>query len=46
MDNKIRNQLLAESKKREEELKDVNIEIEERAVSKKGPYRDWETTPK
>ena len=38
MDNKFRNQLLAESKKREEELKDVNLEIEERAVSKKGPF--------
>ena len=34
MDNKFRNQLLAESKKKEEELKDVNLEIEERAVSK------------
>lgn len=38
MENKFRNQLLAESKKREEELKDVNLEIEERAVSKKGPF--------
>ena len=38
MDNKFRNQLLAESKKREEELKGVNLEIEERAVSKKGPF--------
>lgn len=38
MDNKFRNQLLAESKKREEELKDVNLEIEERAVSKNGPF--------
>lgn len=38
MDNKFRNQLLAESKKREEELKSVNLEIEERAVSKKGPF--------
>lgn len=38
MDNKFRNQLLAESKKREEELKDVNLEIEERAVSEKGPF--------
>ena len=37
MDNKFRNQLLAESKKKEEELKGVNLEIEERAVSKKGP---------
>ena len=38
MDNKFRNQLLAESKKREEELKNVNLEIEERVVSKKGPF--------
>ena len=38
MDNKFRNQLLAENKKREEELKDVNLEIEERAVSKEGPF--------
>ena len=38
MDNKFRNQLLAESKQREEELKSVNLEIEERAVSEKGPF--------
>lgn len=38
MDNKFRNQLLAESKKEEETLKGVNLEIEERAVSKKGPF--------
>ena len=38
MENKFRNQLLTESKKREEELKDVNLEIEERAVSEKGPF--------
>ena len=38
MDNKFRNQLLAESKKSEEELKGVNLEIEERAVSKNGPF--------
>lgn len=38
MDNKFRNQLLAESKQREEELKEVNLEIEERAVSKNGPF--------
>ena len=38
MDNKFRKQLLTESKKREEELKDVNLEIEERAVSEKGPF--------
>lgn len=38
MDNKFRNQLLTESKKKEEELKGVNLEIEERAVSKNGPF--------
>lgn len=38
MDNKFRNQLLAESKQREEELEDVNLEIEEREVSKNGPF--------
>lgn len=38
MDNKFRNQLLAENKQKEEELKDVNLEIEERAVSEKGPF--------
>lgn len=38
MANKFRNQLLAESKKREEELKGVNLEIEERTTSKNGPF--------
>ena len=38
MDNKFRNQLLTENKQREEELKGVNLEIEERAVSEKGPF--------
>ena len=38
MDNKFRNQLLAESKQREEELKEVNLEIEEREVSENGPF--------
>ena len=38
MDKKFRNQLLTESKQREEELKGVNLEIEERAVSKNGPF--------
>lgn len=38
MNNKFRNQLLAESKTKEEELKGVNLEIEERTVSKKGPF--------
>lgn len=38
MDNKFRNQLLTENRQRKEELKDVNLEIEERAVSKNGPF--------
>ena len=38
MDNKFRDQLLTESKKREEELKSVNLEVEEREVSKRGPF--------
>ena len=38
MDNKFRNQLLAESGKREEQIEDVNLEIEERAISEKGPF--------
>ena len=38
MDNKFRNQLLTENQKREEELKSVNLEIEERAVSEMGPF--------
>lgn len=38
MDNKFRDQLLTENQKREEEIKDVNLEIEERVVSKKGPF--------
>ena len=38
MDNKFRNQLLAENKKRGEELKSVNLEIEERTVSENGPF--------
>lgn len=38
MDNKFRNQLLAENQKREEELKSVNLEIEERTVSENGPF--------
>lgn len=38
MDNKFRNQLLTESKKKEEELKNVNLEIEDREVSKNGPF--------
>lgn len=38
MNNKFRNQLLTENKQKEEELKDVNLEIEEREVSKEGPF--------
>lgn len=38
MDNKFRNQLLAENKQKEEELKSVNLEIEERVISEKGPF--------
>lgn len=38
MDNKFRNQLLTESGKREEEIENINLEIEERAVSKEGPF--------
>lgn len=38
MDNKFRDQLLAENKKREEDLKSVNLEIEERTVSENGPF--------
>lgn len=38
MNNKFRNQLLTESRKKEEEIKGVNLEIEERAVSKEGPF--------
>ena len=38
MEKKFRNQMLAESKKREEELEDVNLEIEKREVSENGPF--------
>lgn len=38
MDKKFRNQLLTESKQREEELKGVNLEIEEREASENGPF--------
>lgn len=38
MDNKFRNQLLAESKQKEEKLEDVNLEIEKREVSENGPF--------
>lgn len=38
MEKKLRNQLLTESKKREEEIESVNLEIEEREVSENGPF--------
>lgn len=38
MEKKFRNQLLAESGKNEKEIKNVNLEIEEREASKIGPF--------
>lgn len=38
MDKRFRNQLLAESGKREEEIESVNLEIEEREISENGPF--------
>lgn len=38
MEKKFRNQLLTESGKKEEEIKNVNLEIEEREVSENGPF--------
>lgn len=38
MEKKFRNQLLTESKKGEEEIENVNLEIEERETSKNGPF--------
>lgn len=38
MENKFRNQLLNESGKREEEIENVNLEIEEREKSENGPF--------
>ena len=38
MEKKFRNQLLTESKKREEEMENVNLEIEEREASENGPF--------
>lgn len=38
MEKKFRNQLLTENKKTEEEVENVNLEIEEREVSKNGPF--------
>lgn len=38
MEKKFRNQLLTESKKNEEEIENVNLEIEEREASENGPF--------
>lgn len=38
MEKKFRNQLLNESKKKEGEIENVNLEIEEREVSENGPF--------
>lgn len=38
MEKKFRDQLLTESKMREEEIENVNLEIEERQVSENGPF--------
>lgn len=38
MEKKFRNQLLNESRKKEGELENVNLEIEERETSKNGPF--------
>lgn len=38
MEKKFRDQLIAESGKKEEEIENVNLEIEEREASKNGPF--------
>lgn len=38
MNKQFRDQLLAESRKAEEEIENVNLEIEEREVSENGPF--------
>lgn len=38
MEKKFRDQLIAESGKKEEEIKNVNLEIEEREISESGPF--------
>lgn len=38
MKKKFRDQLLTESKKREDEVKEVNLEIEDREISENGPF--------
>lgn len=38
MNKRFRNQLLAESQKKEEEIKNVDLEIEDRQTSENGPF--------
>lgn len=38
MEKKFRNQLLTESNKKEQEIENINLEIEEREVSENGPF--------
>lgn len=38
MEKKLRDQLLNESRKKEEEIENVNLEIEEREPSENGPF--------
>lgn len=38
MEKKFRSQLLAEDRRGEKELESVNLEIEERVISKNGPF--------
>lgn len=38
MEKKFRDQLIAESGKKEEEIENVNLEIEEREISENGPF--------
>lgn len=38
MEKKFRNQLLNESRKKEEEIENVNLEIEKREPSENGPF--------
>lgn len=38
MEKKFRNQLLTENQKKKEEIKNVNLEIEDREISKNGPF--------
>lgn len=38
MEKKFRDQLLTESRKKEEEIENINLEIEERETSENGPF--------